>query len=68
MTKKPNQIEDSVVRVDQLTGSVMYKVTEDLLKEIEDEAKLASGVNKYNLYRKLRIFKLNVGKWLVKRH
>lgn len=60
--------EDNIIaRVDPTTGTVMYKVTPDLLEEIENDAKKASGLEKYNLYRKLRIFRLNVGKWLVKK-
>ena len=56
-----------VARVNPTTGMLMYKVTEELLKEIEYDAKHSSGIEKYNLYKKLRVFKLNVGKWLVKK-
>lgn len=63
---KQNDSDNIIARVNADTGMIMYKVTDDLLKELEHDAKNASGIEKYNLYKKLRIFRLNVGKWLVK--
>ena len=62
----PEEESRIVAKVNAKTGTIMYKVTPELLDDIEQEAKAATGIDKYNLYKKLRIFKLNVGKWLVK--
>ena len=47
-------------------GVVAYQITDDVVAEVEQEAKKATGKEKLQLYKKLRFMKLNLGKWLVK--
>ena len=56
----PEEESRIVAKVNAKTGTIMYKVTPELLDDIEQEAKAATGIDKYNLYKKLRIFKVIV--------
>jgi hypothetical protein len=47
-------------------GIVLYQVTDEVLADLRQEAMLATGKKKYDLYAKLRIFSINKGRWLVK--
>jgi len=48
------------------TGVVAYQITDDVINETAELAKKATGVEKLQLYRKLRFMKNHLGKWLVK--
>lgn len=47
-------------------GALTLQITDDIIKEVRAQARLASGLEKYEIYKKLRIFELHRGKWLVK--
>ena len=46
---------------------VLYQVTDAILEDLRQEAMLATGERKYELYARLRIFTVNKGRWLVKK-
>jgi hypothetical protein len=60
MNKKIVDEEGNTVAV------VLYKITDDVLKEIKLEARKATGEDKYRLYEKYRVFLANKGRYLVK--